>query len=104
MALSAGIGRSRTKQRRFDIFRYHNPSTVTRARLTRAQICKRLRSPEIDSDRLGIDSWAPQHVYKHGLSLHFQEHKIILHILLNTTVSVRFSKTIDSLTLLTKDE
>jgi hypothetical protein len=52
----------------------------------RARICRRLRGPGIDSDmpwhggpvgqiglscqpaRLGIDSWAPQKVYKYGLS------------------------------------
>ncbi len=45
--------------------------------LYRARICKRLRSPGIDSKksiplayvtRLGIDFWAPLNVYKYGLS------------------------------------
>jgi hypothetical protein len=34
----------------------------------RARICKRLWSPGINSARLGIDSWAPEKVYKYGLS------------------------------------
>jgi hypothetical protein len=33
----------------------------------RAGICKRLRSPGIDSARLGIVSLAPSKVYKYGL-------------------------------------
>ncbi len=34
-----------------------------------ARICKCLRSPEIDSARLGIGSWAPETVYKFGLRI-----------------------------------
>jgi hypothetical protein len=35
------------------------------------RICKRLRSPGIDSARLGIDSWAPKKVYKFGQGLEY---------------------------------
>ncbi len=34
----------------------------------RARICQRLWSPGIDSAILGIESWAPQKVYKYGLN------------------------------------
>jgi hypothetical protein len=36
-------------------------------RKARARICKRLRSPGINSARLGIDFLAPLRVYKYGL-------------------------------------
>ncbi len=46
-----------------------SPSLLTAAYAsnnTRTRICNRLRSPEMYSANLGIDSWAPYKVYKYG--------------------------------------
>ncbi len=59
------------------LFSTHFPQLETKRSIGRACIYKRLWITGTDSARLGIDSWAPEKVYKYVLWIRFEKIRLV---------------------------